>query len=66
MDRDFMLGILVLGIVLISAVTVVVLPKLKKKQQPNHHDPYINQYNQPNPGVIDADHITSDTGSDSS
>ncbi|SMP05811.1 hypothetical protein SAMN06265361_101648 [Laceyella tengchongensis] len=40
------LGFIVLGIVLMIAIALLIMPKLKKKQQPIDHDLYINQDHQ--------------------
>ncbi|MFC7441417.1 hypothetical protein [Laceyella putida] len=64
MDKDFMVGIIVLGIVLIFAVTIVVLPKLKKKQKPHHYDPYINRNSQIGSDTSTS-HLPSDAGGNS-
>jgi hypothetical protein len=48
------LGFNVLGVVLIIAIALLIMPKLKKKQKPIDHDLYSNQDHQLYTGVVVA------------
>jgi hypothetical protein len=60
------LGFIVIGIVLMIALALLIMPKLKKKQQPIDHDLYINQDHQLYAGGVVAHLIAHLPAGDSS
>jgi hypothetical protein len=66
MDKDMVLGFIVLGIVLMIAIALLIMPKLKKKQQPIDKDLYINQDHQLYAGAVVAHLIANFPAGDSS